>query len=122
MKYLLFAFLISTFQLSNCGSTAPIKGEQIDQSNSTMTVIQPCYSDRSVVEELDNLEMTCMLQGDGIILEIKEENKRFSVCNSDQFEWEADAKYMVSGKCYEIKPNERWPGTPFEIGIATKKE
>lgn len=82
----------------------------------------PCYTDREVTEEISSIIMTCKSQGEMVILENAEEGKRYSVCNSVDYSFQADGKYIVSGICYKIKPNERWPGTPFQITSLKKSE
>ena len=72
-----------------------------------------CFPDRAVTKSIEDITVTCIRVGDSIIF--SQNNTRYAACNADDMKIKEGAKYQISGKCYEIKPNERWPGTPFEI-------
>lgn len=74
-----------------------------------------CYEDRKVTEEMENLMLTCMMIGEDYFLKNENGNKRYLVCNSDDVKLEVDKTYIVNGLIYEMKANERWPGTPFQL-------
>ena len=108
MKILLFSIAIS-FMLGNtiCSSAS---------------LTEPCYSDRKVTEELLELPFTCMKIGEDFYLRSENGNKRYQVCNIDEHKITEGSSYVVSGQCYEMFPNERWPGTPFQITKITPQE
>lgn len=83
---------------------------------------KPCFTDRSITGKLKGEEVKCMIVGGQFILISEEESTRYAVCNSDAFDLILDSFYIISGSTYEIKANERWPGTPLQLDSAKKKE
>lgn len=84
------------------------------ECKSTIISSDPCFTDRNVIDTITELKVSCKDIGNTIVL-YADDNKRFSVCNADAYQYEAGKHYLISGKTYEIKPNERWPGTPLEV-------
>ncbi len=88
------------------------------------TPLGDCMSDRKTVNTHENV--------DGKILKLNEklyvisinadDTKRYKACNLDN-KWQQDGmKVVFSGLEKEIKPNERWPGTPLRLtAISAKK-
>lgn len=108
MKILLSFFLLSMALAFNVCS----------QTVNTPT----CFTDRTITGKVKGEEVKCMTDGEQFILISKDESTRYAVCNSDDFDLIMDSSYFVSGSTYEIKANERWPGTPFQLVSAKKKE
>ncbi|GLR16258.1 hypothetical protein [Portibacter lacus] len=75
----------------------------------------PCYTDREVTKKIESVKLTCTSTGDLTLLEDKETGSRYSVCNASDYALKDSTEYIISGIVYKVKPNERWPGTPFEI-------
>ena len=101
MKILVFSFFIQLLLFnSNCVSIP--KNEL-------------CYPDRKVTEDIKDISMECILIGNDPFLAIKSESKRYQVCNAEKFNLEEGKTYIVNGFCFEIKSNERWAGTPFQL-------
>ncbi len=86
---------------SNCDGTKNIPG--------------PCFTDREITSTLENIDLKCLEVGEQYVSVNEKNQARYSVCNSAQHLMRKGLKYTVSGVSYEIKPNERWPGTPFQI-------
>ena len=108
MKILLSFFLLSMVLSFNvCNQT-------VDKT--------PCFTDRSVTGKLEGKEVKCSIFGEQFILLNEKENTRYVVCNSGEFELIGSNIYIISGSTYEIKANERWPGTPLQLASAKKKE
>ena len=108
MKMLLFSMALSfILGSSDCSSAA---------------LSEPCYSDRKVTEELVDISLTSMKIGEDYYLRSENGNKRYQVCNRAKHSMNEGSSYVVSGLCYEIFANERWPGTPFQITKITLQE
>jgi hypothetical protein len=84
--------------------------------------MEPCFTDRVITEKLESVLVKCLRTGEQHILVNEETNSRYAVCNSEEFEIKADLYYVISGTTYEMKPNERWPGTPLQLAIVKKSE
>ncbi len=80
-----------------------------------------CFPDRSVVENIQDTEVRCITADEVILLEESESKRRFSVCNLKDNHFTAEQNYLVTGVVYETKPNERWPGSPFQVQEVKKK-
>ena len=108
MKLLTVIFALTyMLNINQCHNTDTA---QVDQSS------EPCYTDREKTEEISEVRMICMMLGDGVLLHIDgNKSKRYSVCNQTKYTFEEGKAYTISGICYKVKPNERWPGTPFQI-------
>lgn len=102
--------------------TIMIHSSQCDseKTSAPKMTFEPCYTDRESTVEVEAVKMSCVMQGERIVLIVNDQNERYSVCNHSEFEWDANDQYEISGICYEIKPNERWPGTPFQVTKARK--
>ncbi len=100
LSFYLLSILISS---STCGGG----NNQIDIKH------ENCYPDRAVEKEVIDETMTCKMIAGEMMLQAT--STRYIPCNIDSMELELGKEYKVSGKVYEIKPNERWAGTPFEI-------
>ena len=101
MKILLITLLsFFSMSISDCGN---------------QVAADPCFTEREVTAEIENIDLKCLRTGEQNILENVSSKARYSVCNSASHTMEEGKSYVVSGKVYEIKPNERWPGTPLEI-------
>jgi len=102
MRFLFMSmFSLASLFISKCGST-------------TVTS-EPCFQDREVVDLVENMKVVCTTTEAFVLFQRQDNNERYSICNSEDFEIEKGASYTISGKKYETMPNERWPGTPFEI-------
>lgn len=109
MKVIIFSFFILlSFE---CES---VKSKSLTQ--------EPCFTDRKVTEEIANIKVTCIEMGDQFILQETDGPRRFAVCNELDDQLIDSLNYLVSGICYEIKPNERWPGTPFQVTKISRLE
>lgn len=104
LSSLVFSFLIS---FNNCNQ------KRADE---------PCFTDRSVAETLKDVEIKCTADGEQYLLFDEKEKTRFAVCNNDHFEFNLNAYYIISGVTYEVKPYERWAGTPLQLASARQKE
>ena len=89
---------------------------------SSATLSEPCYSDRKVTEELADISLVAMKIGEDFYLRSENGNKRYQVCNIAEHPISVGSSYIVSGECYEMFSNERWPGTPFKIIKITPQE
>ena len=87
---------------------------QIDDCNPSSNV-EPCFTDREVSEEIVDVEVECIKIGDEFYFSQKAQSKRYTICNAKDFDLKENVRYKISGICYEVKPNERWPGTPFQL-------
>lgn len=81
--------------------------------NPAIIINENCYPGRAVVEEVVDEIMTCKMIAGQMML--KTSSTRYIPCNIDSLNLVLEIDYKISGKVYEIKPNERWAGTPFEI-------
>lgn len=96
---LISAFLI-LLQIANCNQDKPS--------------IDPCFTDRKITEQIKEAKMECISVNDDMII-LKSETGRYSVCNAEGKSIIKGEEYLISGQCFETLPNERWPGTPFQI-------
>ncbi|WP_235295722.1 hypothetical protein [Portibacter marinus] len=99
--FLMSMFSLATSFISDCGSEKVVN--------------EPCFTDRAVVETITNIVVECTSNEAFVLLQRTDGNERYSICNSDLFEIQEGMTYTISGKKYEMKPNERWPGAPLEL-------
>ena len=109
----LFIFLIGILIFkSSCDSTSVV---------SDSVKLASCdYKDRSTTEKLKEIEATITyLNNEGtiiVLVPINDKTNRFVACNLPEIASKKDGTVvLISADVKEIKPNERWAGTPIEI-------
>lgn len=109
----LFTFLIALLIFKSSCDTASVESDAIK--------LETCDdADRATVEKLSNIEATVTyLNNEGSIVVIvpdADKTKRFVACNLPEEVSKKDGTSIIlSGNVKEIKPNERWAGTPIEM-------
>jgi hypothetical protein len=111
MRLLIFLIGILIFK-SSCDS-ASVESDAIK-------LVGCDYKDRATTEKVSNLEATVTyLNNEGsiiVLVPMSDKTKRFAACNLPDVASKKDGTVVIiSADIKEIKPNERWAGTPIEL-------
>ena len=93
------------------------------ETSKTQHFSEDCYPDRKTVSGITRVTGRILKVGSiYAIALIDDDSRRYGPCNLTE-QWQEEGKVVIfSGDVKEIRPNERWPATPFVLTMIGEKK